>query len=176
MDKINQLEKELVDFLRGFIPVKWTEIMFYAESDGSVWSYFYAFREEETNIVVTIDSFYKRYDRYNFEKREFRHILFDYEKKLYYSVAEFSEGKTWNEMICTINKNGEYHFKYVYPKSDKHKYMTKHELLEKYLGSEYYFVLGKYPSTEYILYPGAPNNKIESIIDDKDFEGVFRNE
>jgi hypothetical protein len=166
---LKRTEKELAGFLCGFIPVPWTDMIYYAESDGAVWSYFYAFREEKTGIIVTIDSFYRRYESYNYVKREARHILFEFAKKLY-RYAGMSAGVSWKEMVCTVKKSGEYRFDYVFPAPDAHGYMTKHELLEKYMDSEYYFVTGKYPSAEHIPFPGSSEKKKDSVIDGTEFD------
>lgn len=152
MDNKKQLEKELVNFLIGYIPVPWIEIVYHAQCDGTMWAYFYAFREEATNMVITLDSFYNRYDRYNYDKMDAKSRLMDYARIFYDNCPELSETVNGYELVCKMNKDGGYKFDYIHISSDRHEQLSREIILEKYLGSEYYFVPEKFPSTKYILY------------------------
>lgn len=151
--KINlQTEKDFVDHLIKMVPVPWTKIAFYGESDSLSRSFFFGLREEETNMVITMDNYSKRYDEYAYPIEDMLLALMRFLRFKFYREQEKMGDKVWREFVCTIEKNGEYKFEYFYPGANlnDYKYMSRADFLMKYFDSEYGFVKGKYPSTEYI--------------------------
>ncbi len=142
-------ESDLVDLLIGMVPVPWTKIAFYGESDNSFRTYFFGVREKETDIPVNMDTFFKRYDEYPPSKDEVSFDLMRFVRfKFKQDYAEMGD-KVWREFVCTIEENGEYKFEYLYPKDGDYDYMIREDFLMKYLDSDYICVNSKYPSKDF---------------------------
>ena len=60
MEKIEALQTELGQFLVSFIPVPWKKICFYADAVPGSASSWFAFVEQETDVICTQDFFWKR--------------------------------------------------------------------------------------------------------------------
>ena len=150
MENKTQLEKDIVDILFNMIRVPWSKIAFWAERTRGSGSFFFGYREAETGMVITLDTFPDRYDNYIYPEMELPVMILENVRKIFYHDYDEMGDNIWREFVCTIEKNGDYKFEYFYPNGEKYKYMKRAEFLMKYLDSEYIGVLGKYPSKEFV--------------------------
>lgn len=151
MDNKEHLEKELVDFLISIIPVTWEKIAFYSDNNAGSSTLFYGVREEETDIVVTSDTFRKRYADYNFDRISASRKLLQTVRMLYENKCIIANDKRTFEIVCVIAADGDYRFEYIPHNSDNSDFMSREEFLMTYLNSEYFCVTSKYPSTDGII-------------------------
>ena len=145
------VEYELAAFLKDMVPVPWTKIALYAESNGYTEEIFYAVHEEMTNLVVTMDTIDERYEQ-DFDDSFASKNIHKYVSELRSPYENDPSQTAWREFVCVVEKNGEYKFDYFFPDMGKYNFLSREDFIMKYFDSEYYCVRGRYPSADRIIH------------------------
>ena len=151
MDKIEALQTELGQFLVSMIPVPWEKICFYAECAPGTSSFWFAMIEKETDVICTMDFFWKRYESYPIEKTDAKFKIYDLIKSLYKAYATgFGQDKVWNAMYYTFHSDGKFNIDFDYTPANANMIDLdmQDRLCNLFFGSEYEYYWTKYPSTE----------------------------
>ena len=149
MNRIEQFQNELRDYLISMMPVPWKKIFLFAECNRGSATYWFCVLEKETGIVITYESFFSRYDSYQYYKRDINHKLFLLLDDLYQAyVKEYGEDNVWHTIEFIINENGTFRTYLSYEHMNEGILRFRDSFLKKHLNTEYKYIKGKYPSLE----------------------------
>ena len=150
MARIEALQTELGQFLVSFIPVPWKKICFYAAAVPGSASSWFAFVEQETDVICTQDFFGERYEHYTFEEMEVFVKLLDITGSLYNAYVEkFGQEKAWRTMYYTLLSDGSVHIDFEYELPHGNLVAQGNAVYRRFFQCEYTNApKGKYPATE----------------------------
>ena len=150
MEKIEALQTELGQFLISFIPVPWKKICFYAAAVPGSASSWFAFVEQETDVICTQDFFWKRYEQYTFEKMDVFVKLLEITGSLYNAYVEkFGLGKAWRTMYYTLLHDGSIHIDFEFELPPGNLVEQGDAVYKRFFNCERKkSPKGKYPATE----------------------------
>lgn len=149
MDKINEIQNNLKEYIMNMVPVPWTKFVFYAECLEGYDTFWFGYTEKETGVVCTFSSFYRRYEEYNFTMRECNHTLHNLAYGYYNAFVEEHGAKNiWYSFVFVLNEDGSFNIDYYDKPFEGTAFDRDDHVLEKYFGIKYKPLRGKYPSKE----------------------------
>ena len=145
MDEIEQIQKEIGEFLVDMVSIPWESICFWVNVKDGCYTYWFCLKEKKTNEVCTYESFFTRYVSYPYSKREINHRLFIYADNLYNAYLEkYGSSNVWDEMIFIVEETGCFHIDFVYDSQETSVLKRRNSILSKYYGVEYKYLREKY--------------------------------
>ena len=146
MNLIENLQKELCEYLISMMPVKWEKICFYSECNSGRCSAWFAFIEKKTGIICTQDFFWDRYNSYPISKMEAYLKLTDFAIALYNAYKDkFGLEKAWHTLSYTVTNDCKFHIDLGYEDKDVSVMRTHEEVFKNFFGVPYEYIEGKYP-------------------------------
>ncbi len=146
MNLIENLQKELCEYLISMMPVKWEKICFYSKCTSGSRTTWIALLEKETGAICTQESFWDRYNEYPCKKIDSYIRLGKLIEKLYNAYVEkFGEDKVWCTYFLTIDDDYTFHVDLGYEML-KGNIVEQHDaVVEKFFNTKYKYLEGKYP-------------------------------
>ena len=150
MEEIEALQTELGQFLVSMMPVPWKKICFYADAVPGSASSWFAFVEQETDVICTQDFFWKRYEQYTFEKMEVFVKLLEIAGSLYNAYVEkLGQEKAWRTMYYTLLPDGSVHIDFEFELPPGNLVEQGDAVYKRFFNCERKkSPKGKYPATE----------------------------
>lgn len=146
MNLIENLQKELCEYLISMMPVKWEKICFYSECNSGRCSAWFAFIEKKTGIICTQDFFWDRYNSYPISKMEAYLKLTDFVIALHNAYKDkFGPEKVWHTLSYTVTNDCKFHIDLGYEDKDVSVMRTHEEVFKNFFGVPYEYIEGKYP-------------------------------
>lgn len=146
MNEIERVQNDIGLFLISAMPVPWKKICFYAECDNGCVSTWFAFEEEKTGIISTMECFWIRYNNYPVNELDVNIKLSDLARLLYNSyVKEFGESKKWHVMFYTVESDGSVKIDFEYEMPKGNFVEIHHNTFKRFFGTDYEYIEGKYP-------------------------------
>lgn len=147
--EIEKYQAELIEYLISIIPVPWKKIVFYAESTQHTSSLRFGFTEKDTNVIVTMDFFFDRYNYYAFSKIDVFVTLYDILEKIYNAYLEILKDEIWNTISYIIESPNDFTIEFGNDKKSERVFFEEAEwFVKKFFYTNYIWVKGKYPAKE----------------------------
>ena len=146
MNDIENAQVELCRFLINMIPVEWSRICFYAECENKKLTFWFANSEKETGAIITIASFWKRYESYPIARNVADNDLFYLTYSLYKAyLKRFGAEKIWKTYCLTINDDYTFNCDIGYEVPISNPAEKNNAIFNKFFGTDYKYIEGKYP-------------------------------
>lgn len=146
MKEIEIIQNDIGIFLTDMIPVPWKKICLYAECENGSVSFWFALQEQKTDVITTMEFFWKRYENYPIRERDVRLKLADLVRLLYNSyINKYGEDKKWCTMYYTVESNYSVNIDLGYEMPKGNFVEIHHAVFERFFGAPYKYIDGKYP-------------------------------
>ena len=149
MDKINEIQTQLIDYLKDIICVPFFKVVLYVKCGVGMSSVRFDLRELHTNMVIPHESFFQRYDNQKYKRidalRKLNHLSYDLYNEY---LKRDGQDKIWHSIVFEISESGSFNIDYYYEPIPGNIIEVRDYILKKYLDCEYKYIESKYPSKE----------------------------
>lgn len=146
MEKIENAQKELCEYLISMMPVEWSKICYYSKCTTGSRSSWIALIEKKTGIICTQESFWKRYSTYPYEEMVAYVKLNKLTRNLFNAYLEkFGEEKIWCTYSLTIEDDYSFHVDLGYEMPEGNLVEQHDTVFRKFFNTDYKYLEGKYP-------------------------------
>lgn len=146
MQKIENTQTELCEFLISMMPIEWSRICFYSKCTTGSRTTWIALVEKKTGAICTQESFWDRYNTYPYQKMKAYVMLGKLIKNLFNAYLEkFGEDKIWCTYFLTIEDDYTFHVDLGYEMPEGDMVEQHDDVFRKFFNTEYKYLEGKYP-------------------------------